>query len=60
MEWVEVVTLSPGITGTATDPRFANYEEIQRHLSRRQAQHRWTRDHFSELSICVITIYHFL
>lgn len=31
----------PGITGSATDPRFANYEEIQRHLSRRQAQHRW-------------------
>ena len=25
-----------GITGTPSDPRFANYEEIQRHLSRRQ------------------------
>ena len=28
-----------GISGTATDPRFANYEEIQRHLNRRQAQY---------------------
>ena len=28
-----------GITGTPTDPRFANYEEIQRHLNRRQAQY---------------------
>ena len=28
-----------GITGTPSDPRFANYEEIQRHLSRRQAQY---------------------
>ena len=28
-----------GITGTPTDPRFANYDEIQRHLSRRQAQY---------------------
>lgn len=28
-----------GITGTPSDPRFANYEEIQRHLNRRQAQY---------------------
>ena len=28
-----------GISGTPTDPRFANYEEIQRHLNRRQAQY---------------------
>lgn len=28
-----------GITGTVSDPRFANYEEIQRHLNRRQAQY---------------------
>ena len=29
-----------GITGTPTDPRFSNYnDEIQRHLSRRQAQY---------------------
>ena len=29
-----------GITGTPSDPRFANYnDEIQRHLSRRQAQY---------------------
>ena len=28
-----------GITGTASDPRFANYDEIQRHLNRRQAQY---------------------
>lgn len=28
-----------GITGTPTDPRFANYDEIQRHLNRRQAQY---------------------
>jgi hypothetical protein len=35
-----------GITGTPTDPRFANYEEIQRHLSRRQAQyHSQRREH---------------
>ena len=27
-----------GINGTPSDLRFANYEEIQRHLSRRQAQ----------------------
>lgn len=35
-----------GITGTPTDPRFANYnDEIQRHLSRRQAQyHSQVRD----------------
>lgn len=35
-----------GITGTPSDPRFANYEEIQRHLSRRQAQyHSQRREH---------------
>jgi hypothetical protein len=35
-----------GITGTPTDPRFANYEEIQRHLNRRQAQyHSQRREH---------------
>jgi len=35
-----------GITGTHSDPRFANYEEIQRHLSRRQAQyHSQRREH---------------
>lgn len=36
-----------GITGpTPTDPRFANYEEIQRHLSRRQAAyHSQRREH---------------
>ena len=28
-----------GITGTPSDPRFANFEEIQRHLSRRPAQY---------------------
>ena len=29
-----------GITGTSSDPRFANYnDEIQRHLNRRQAQY---------------------
>ena len=28
-----------GISGTPSDPRFANYEEIQRHLNRRQAQY---------------------
>ena len=35
-----------GITGTPTDPRFANYnDEILRHLSRRQAQyHSQVRD----------------
>jgi len=32
-----------GITGTPSDPRFANYEEIQRHLSRRQAQYHSQR-----------------
>jgi len=35
-----------GITGTASDPRFANYDEIQRHLNRRQAQyHSQRREH---------------
>lgn len=36
-----------GITGTPTDPRFANYEEIQRHLSRRQNNqyHSQRREH---------------
>jgi hypothetical protein len=38
-----------GITGTPSDPRFANFEEIQRHLSRRPAQyHSQVSPHPSE------------
>lgn len=41
-----------GITGTPSDPRFANYnDEIQRHLSRRQAQYH---SQVRERSKCLI------
>lgn len=49
-----------GITGTPTDPRFANYEEIQRHLNRRQAQyHSQRREHPSRSDRPVSNFYEY-